>query len=311
MTLKQKRSLDLLVKFECYFQQGISIAQNQEPYRKILAAVYHTLGESKSKSISLASDGWGRAISIVDKNTNKFKEVCGFNDFFRTKYRFMLFQTYFFQSPLNLGRMRYQLDENLQYLEVIPCGPTIFEQIVKLDEHVSRNLKYRLHFGNFEFIGVKGNFDLKIYDMEQPPTEHFLQHLPTKNSYIGLHFTADHLSPVWWNMLEKFKKLFYLRIGCNLNMVAELTEKADWMLATFYDFWRIEVEIIDTQMDQRKILNFLNAFAEIETKIWVPKNVKLNFIRDPKCSYVSQVNSYGVVGRAYMCMDNRKGLLDL
>lgn len=74
-----------MVIFEYYVEQKSSIGQNQEPYKKILNDVYHTLDASKLKDKSLASDGWSRAITIDSG------EVCEFLELFEAKYRFLRF----------------------------------------------------------------------------------------------------------------------------------------------------------------------------------------------------------------------------
>lgn len=222
------------------------------------------------------------------------------------------YRTYFLQSPLNLDTIRYDLDEQLESLEVIPCGPTMFEQIVALPKDLSRNVRYRLHFEKFEFIGVMGKFDLKIYDMEQTPTQHFLVKLPKINKYLGLHFTADYLSPVWWDLLRKFKNLVYLQFGCNLKMVDILAngKTSNDILRTFPRIDMIEVEITEIQKEtnQGSLLNFFNAYKKIESRVWVPADVTLDFVgyKDPRCSCVEMVNSNGVVGNLYTCWAKRK-----
>lgn len=205
--------------------------------------------------------------------------------------------------------MRYQLDEDLQYLEVIPCGPTMFQQILADSADKStRNIKYRLHFGHFEFIGEMTQFDLKIYNMQQKPPKYFLKKLPTTNSYLGLHFTADHLSSTWWKVLDKFTNLRRLQIGCNLNMLDVLTQNANRIIGKFRFITTIDIEIIDNRKSiyEQKVLNFLDAYTGYDTMVWTPKGVELNSIRSRKCNGVELINSYGVKGYVHRCSDGRE-----
>lgn len=196
------------------------------------------------------------------------------------------------------------LPNQLEYLEVIPCGPTIFSQILTFPaDQLSENLKFRLHFQYYELIGSIKAFDLIIHDMSREPT--LLAYIfPTKNTYLGLRLKDDNLSSAWLNILKQFNNLMYLELHCNLNMVKILGKGSRWMLATFPQLTTIQMRIIDINKntDQANLAVFLNAYNTIDIKVILPEGVPIH--NNPGCVSSPLTNGNGVV---FNCLKGRSG----
>lgn len=175
------------------------------------------------------------------------------------------------------------LPNQLEYLEVIPCGATIFSQVLTFPaDQLSDNFKLRLHFQYYELIGSVKAFDLIIHDMSKEPT--LLAYIfPTKNTYLGVRLKDDNFSPVWLNIFKQFKNLMYLKLQCNMKVVKIFGAGSRWTLVTFPQLAAIELRLIDMNKstDQTNLVVFLNAYNTIDVKVILPKGVPIH--HNPGC----------------------------
>lgn len=194
------------------------------------------------------------------------------------------------------------LPNQLEYFEVIPCGPTIFSQILTYPaDQLPEHLKVRLHFQSYELIGTSKAFDLIIHDMSIEPT--LLAYIfPTKNTYLGLRFKENNLSAAWLNILKKFNNLMDLEMHCNLNMVKILGRGSRWMFTNFPHLKMIEIRIIgiNKQTDQTNLVAFLNAYNTIEVRVILPAGVPIP--NNPGCASSTSTNGNGVEETILTCM---------
>lgn len=167
---------------------------------------------------------------------------------------------------MTLKSLQYKLNDNLEYLEVIPCRPEIFLEFQQyvMDHHYTKT-KVRIHFPSFEYYGTLDKFEFIINDMEKAVLpETIKSFFPTNNQYLGIRTTENSFSDGWWKAFELYN-LRHIRIDCRWGMLDWLVTNKDKLLRSFGWLNMIELRLNQVhntwEVAKQKLDEFLNVFA--------------------------------------------------
>lgn len=162
--------------------------------------------------------------------------------------------------------LKYKLNKDLEYLEVIPCRPEIFLEFQQFrKDHDYPNIEVRFHFPSFEFYGTFDKFEFIINDMENAPLPETIKtFFPTNNVFLGIRTIENRISKGWWQVFKLFN-LKSIRIDCRWDMLDWLVNHKDKILNSFPRLEAIEIRISQMYTTwgeaQQKLDKFVNVFV--------------------------------------------------